>query len=482
MAVNLPAIQAALSVPSGAGEEKPNAPSADWEAMAPYWDQVDTIIKGAAAMREAGERYLPRFPNESAVDYQFRLKSAKFTNVFRDIVEGLASKPFAQELALKDGAPERFEDIAEDIDGRGNNLHVFAAEMFFNGINRAIDWILVDYSRSTGGQTVAEERAAGVRPYWVHVPATAVIDVRSEVVQGREQLSRVRILETPGRVRQFNRVRVDSGDYAVTFQVFEEDDNGDWTQVDQGALTLPEIPMVPFVTGRRIGSKWRFYPPMRDAADLQVELYQEETALKYIKTMSAFPMLAGNGVTPPTRGDGTPLPVPVGPMSVLYAPPGGDGSHGEWKFIAPPAELLRFLGDDIEKTIRQLRELGRQPLTAQSGNLTKITTAVAAAKGNSAVQMWALGLKDALEQALKYTAMWLNESVEPEVKIFTEFGVDALESVAPELLIKARQNGDISGATLRAELKRYGLLSAEFDEDAERAILLNDTLVGLDQA
>lgn len=481
MSVNLPAIKAALSVPSLSGENKPNQPSADWEAMAPYWEQVDTILRGADAMREAGEKYLPRFPNEPVAHYQFRLKTAKFTNVFRDIVEGLASKPFAQELALAEGVTDRFELIGDDIDGRGNNLHVFAAETFFSGIARAIDWILIDYTRSAGAQTVAEELAIGARPYWVHVPSTAVIDVRSEVIDGREQLTHVRIAQTPVSVREFNRIRTDGG-YVVTWRVLEQDDKGEWQEIDQGLITLPEIPMVPFVTGRRIGSKWQFHPPMRDAADLQVELYQEETALKYIKTMSAFPMLAGNGVTPPTNGDGTPQTVPVGPMSVLYAPPNSDGGHGEWKFIAPPADLLRFLAEDIEKTIKQMRELGRQPLTAQSGNLTKITTAVAAAKGNSAVQMWALGLKDALEQALKYTAMWLNETAEPEVKIFTEFGVDALESVAPELLIRARENGDLSGATLRGELKRYGILSAEFDEDAEREMLLSDAINGLEQA
>jgi hypothetical protein len=481
MSVNPVALQAALAIVSPYGEDRPNTPSADWEAMAPYWQQVDTILSGAAAMREAGEKYLPRFPNEPYTNYRFRLSSAKFTNVFRDIVEGLASKPFAQELDIADGASERFELITEDIDGRGNNLHVFAAETFFNGIAMAVDWILIDYTKSAGAQTVAEERATGARPYWVHVPAVAVIDIQSEAVEGREQLTRVRIMQAANRVRQFDRIKVDGG-YAVTWQVMEPDEKGNWRPIEDGLITLPEIPMVPFVTGRRIGSKWQFHPPMRDAADLQVELFQEETALKYIKTMSAFPMLAGNGVTPPTNGDGTPMTVPVGPMSVLYAPPNSDGSHGEWKFIAPPADLLRFLGEDIEKTIKQLRELGRQPLTAQSGNLTKITTAVAAAKGNSAVQMWALGLKDALEQALKYTAMWLNEATEPEVKIFTEFGVDALESVAPELLIKARENGDLSGSTLRSELKRYGILSAEFDEEKEREILLNDAVNGLEQA
>lgn len=461
--------------------EKPDTPGADWEAMEPYWTQVDAILEGAKAVRDGGEKFLPRFPNETAADYDFRRKCAKFTNVFRDIVEGLASKPFAQELALSDGVSSRFQELFEDIDGRGNNLHVFAGATFFDGIARAIDWILVDYTRQAGrAQTVAEERAIGARPYWVHVPAPAVIDLRSEIQQGAERLTYIKIMESKGRVRLFRRDMIE-GVPVVTWQIHEEQDNGEWMVADEGRLTLSEIPMVPFVTGRRKGKKWRFHPPMRDAADLQLELYQQETGLKHIKTLTCFPMLAGNGVMPDTDGAGNPKTVPVGPMAVLYAPPGADGGHGQWEFITPQAETLRFLADDIEKTIQQLRELGRQPLTAQSGNLTKITTAVAAAKGNSAVQVWALGLKDALEQALKLTAQWLATDEEPEVSIYTDFGVDAMADVAPEILLKTRQNGDISGTTLRAELKRYGILSAEFDEESERTLLQSDVLGGFEQ-
>ena len=448
-------------------------PSADWESMAPYWRQVDTILEGAAAMREAGQEYLPQFPNESDTDYEFRRKCAKFTNVYRDIVEGLASKPFSQELSIAEGAGNRILELVEDIDGRGNNMHVFAGETFFAGINRAIDWILVDYTRADGLSTVEDERAAGARPYWVHVPAHTVIDVKSDVMQGREQLILVKILQSPKNLLIYRR---DGG--KVTWESLEKNDKNEWIPIDGGEVTIGVIPLVPFITGRRKGSKWRFHPPMRDAADLQIELYQQETALKHIKTLTCFPMLAGNGVQPEVGGDGRPKPVPVGPQSVLYAPPNADGSHGEWKWIITDARTLTFLAEDIKETIRQLREIGRQPLTAQSGNLTKITTAVAAAKGNSAVQNWALQLKDALELAWKYTAMWLNESVEPEVKVFTDFGVDALEEQAPAWLIQMRQNGDISGTTFREEMKRYGVLSPEFDEDEEKTLLQDDILTG----
>lgn len=105
--------------------------------------------------------------------------------------------------------------------------------------------------------------------------------------------------------------------------------------------------------------------------------------------------------------------VPVGPKSVLFAPPAGDGTHGEWDFIEPSAASLTFLAKDVEATEKQLRELGRQPLTAQTGNLTVVTTDFAAQKGNSAIQAWCLNLKDALEEALRLTCLWLGDSSKP---------------------------------------------------------------------
>ena len=462
---------------------RPDDKSPDWLAMADYWEQVSVIVEGRAAVISGGETYLPKFTNESQDDYNFRLKTAKFTNIYRDVVEGLAQKPFAHEMHIEEEAPKRFKDLIEDIDGRGNHLHIFAGETFFNGINKAIDWILVDYTATSGLRTVEDEQKAGVRPYWVHVPADAVIWVESEIIEGREQLTLVRILEKKKQVRTFWRVgnevakEQNIGDGAspvVMWKVEVEDEEGIWVVTEQDRLTIDEIPMVPFVTGRRKGTHWIFSPPMRDAADLQIELYQQETALKYIKTGTCFPMLAGNGVTPAKNADGTAQPVPVGPLAVLYAPPDGDGNHGEWKWIGTDAQTLKFLADDIKETTKELRELGRQPLTAQSGNLTVITTAVAAAKGNSAVQAWALQLKDALENAMRLTALWLGETVAPEVTVFTDFAIEDLDGKSPEYLLKLREAGDISLDTLWSEFRRREILGPEFDADEELSALLEE--------
>jgi hypothetical protein len=468
----------------------PATPSSDYTAMLPYWNMVETMLDGADAMRAALEAYLPKFPNETEADYTYRAANAKFTNIFADIVSNLASKPFAEKVQLEDGASERIKTLSEDIDGRGNNLHVFSSSTFFSGIAMAIDWILVDFTRAKprlDGKplSLAEEAQQGLRPYWVSIPAKSMIAVYSEAVRGKEEFVHARMVEcikrrsgfdevVIERVRQFNREPIldDLGnvaDYArATFTVWEKDaKSAAWKIVDAGPVTIGVIPIVPFITGRRKVGSWRFVPAMKDAADLQKEHYQQETALKSIKELTAFPMLAGNGVQPAMEGDKV-VAVPVGPRTVLYAPPFGEsGNHGEWAFIEPSAESLRFLSDDVKNTEQQLRELGRQPLTATQG-ITVVSAAYAGQKASSAVQAWAWQLKDALEQAYRLTGLWLRDTTPTVVKIFTDFALEIGDDKGPDALATMRSTGDLSQQTLWDEMKRRNVLSSDFDADAER--------------
>jgi hypothetical protein len=486
--------------------KSPDATSSDYEAMLSYWNMVETILGGAQTMRDAGETYLPKFPNETAEDYEYRRANAKFTNIYADIVSNLASKPFAEEVTLKDGATERFEKLAEDIDGLGNNLNVFAAARFFDGINYAIDWIFVEFTKASPRPdglrlSLADERNQGLRPYWVHVPAKRMLAAYTAVVRGKTIFVHARmredVTERDGfdevcreRIRVLNREPIFETiggqmtdkvvDYApATYELWERVTRSgtsttasQWAVVESDRISIGVIPLAPFITGRRKDGSWQFVPPMQDAAYLQIEHYQQETALKSIKELTAFPMLAGNGVQPAMK-NGVPDTVPVGPRAVLFAPPTGEtGQHGEWTFIEPSAESLNFLAKDVEATEKQLRELGRQPLTATAG-ITVVTAALASQKASSAVQAWSWALKDALEQAFVYTAMWLNMPVEqaPEVSVFSDFALETNDEKGPTALMEMRKNGDLSRRTLWAEHQRRGILSGDFDaEDEEKAL------------
>lgn len=473
--------------------------SSDHDAMAPYWCLVDAILGGAPAMRKGGEKYLPRFQNEkptkdaagNAYDpYEQRLKHAPLTNIYADNSGNLASKPFAKELALKEKTPDQYLKLAENIDGQGNNFHVFGQSVFQKGIDKGIDWVLVDYTKAkprTDGQALskAEEAQQGLRPYWVHVPAENLIRVYSDFVGGVETIYHAAIREfTKGvdpvsfeetcteRVRVLSRVRVlDAFGQVVSFdpaawtlweKTTDANGKGSWANVGSGPITIGVISLVPFIPGDREGSSWVVKPPQRDVAYMQVEEYQQESNLKNVVDLTCFPMLTGNGVTPPADGI-----VPVGPRGVLFAPMGADGAFGSWEFIEPTAESIQKVADRLAKTQTDMRDLGAQPM--MQANLTVVMSNQQAVKANSQVQAWAFKFKDAMEQCWKFTAMWLGAKDEPEVNVFTDFSIDFQDSAEMQTLGGAQQRGVISKRLEFGEYQRRGMISenANFDKDQE---------------
>ena len=338
--------------------DSPDATSSAYDVQAPFWSMVDTILAGTNAIRAAGPLYLPKYQSEilrNDTRYEQRLANAKFTNIYADIVENLAAKPMAKEVTLVEGSSsERIDELCEDIDGAGNNLHVFSHRVLFNGINRGIDWVYVDYPKSRPGLTIAQERAANLRPYAVHIPATDMLAVYSTRIGGEEQFVHARWREVTVRQSGFletvtERIRVIERESTVTlddvgnevvswgppvYRVWERVAKGtgrvaksSWEIVDQGPIPLDIIPLVPVLAGRRIDTSWVVRPPLADCAYLQIQHYQQESSLKNIQELAAYPMLVGSGVTPQTEtveiGGKTitrPIPAPTGPGAVLYAP------------------------------------------------------------------------------------------------------------------------------------------------------------------
>ena len=469
----------------------PDNPSADYQAMSKYWADIDAILGGASTMRN--ERFLHSFGDEAPLDYARRVACAPFTNIYDDISSNLSSKPFSRELALKEGSPAVYEALAEDIDGLGNNLHNFAQSSFKRGIDKGLDWIMVDYTqaRDLVGRpvTVAESKRRGLRPYWVAIPAEDLLAAYSCWVGAREVFVHVRISETvvtrigygsgvKQRVREFN--REDLGDGLLgppTYQLWERVPGGTgkaaWICIEGPTeLGVAEIPLVGFCPIQRSGTSWLVAPPLRKIADLQISEFQIESGLQVALEYTAFPMLAALGVDVASlAADNGRLP--IGPKALLTSPPAVEGKVGEWKWVEFSGASVAALETRLEAMQRNMRDLGLQPLT--QANLTVITTANVAMKAHSAIAAWTLRFKDALEQALRFTAMWLgDEANAPEVDIFQNFGVDLDGKFELDTLAKLQAQGVLSKQTVQEELRRRGVLSENFDVDEELKRLKQD--------
>ena len=473
----------------------PSVKSSDYMDMEPFWLMTAHITGGVKTMREAGETYLPRFPAEPKGDYKLRCRDARMTNVFSDVVENLARRPFQKPVTLTDTSSPELIEFAKDVNGRGDNLHTFTGKLFQQALIDGITWLMVDYTRLMPRQALSQTQARdiGVRPLWVHYLASEAYAVYTDQIDGIEQFVEARFheraIERDGfaekpieRMRVFQRPRFDDGTYgpaqwtlwrklesraSVQSKIMWEIEDGPHD------LGIEIIPLIGIVFGNRKGSTWSVNPPMRDAAYLQIELYQQENGLKNVRNQSAFPMLAANGMSPPIGPDGTTAPVLTGPSAILWGMESESGG-GEWKYVEPSSQSLQFLREDVKDTIREIRELGRQPLTVQSGNLTVITTAVAAKKGNTAVQAWVGILAHDLEMAFMITAQWMQiRDPKVGVAIYTDFdlGIGDDESFKQVLELGTGDNPLISREAVISEAQRRGILGPNYDAVEDLKIL-----------
>lgn len=470
------------------------AKSRDYRAMESDWTLVSAILGGIETMRKGREAYLPRFAYEDDENYNRRLGNSRFTNIYEDIVSGLASKPFDKETKVVDveKAPKPFQDAVEDIDRSGTHLNIFAQDLFFHALNYAVDWIFVDHTVVPQGSTLADVRRMGARPYWLRVPATAMLDVRSAMVDGSEQFIYAKMDETFTEidnkgdevtvpcVRELIRDKLPDDSYGpARFEIWQKRAAAtggaeEWRMTAFGPISIGVIALVPLPIGRRKPGTWQFRPPLRAVAELQVEHYQDETNLKAARVQGCFPMYAGNGITPPLDEQGKPKKAPIGPSAVLYSPMNDQGQHGEWQVLEIAATSLTFNSNELDKTEAKMREIGRMPLVAGTAGITQVAAAYASKKASSAAQVWAFLLKDALERAFTFTALWLDESYEPEVFVHTDFAIEVGSDKDSETLLGMRKEGILSRRTLWGEMQRRSVLSPEFDAEKEEKLLLQE--------
>lgn len=465
-------------------------PSTEYRTMRRSWELISDIIEGVEAVRKRSVRYLPKYQRESEPEYKRRLDAAPWRPEFTDALRSIASRPFGKDVRVKDGAPDailgaipaggskRAGGLADDIDGRNNNLTVFAREAFVSGIAKGLHGILIDYPTMQPNTSSAAEKEAGARPYWIQVPADNIIALYTEVVAGRETIAHVRIREDVVERDGFQdwvvqRVRVlEPG----AWQLWEKKlDTGIVTLIDGGEYKRGRgdnnsVPLVLFFTGERLG-EMVVRPPLADLAQMQIELFQALARQDEVLTFAGSPMLSANGMEAPGPDSD---PITVGPKTVLFAPPGPEGQRPHWDFVQPSAANITEIRNHVESIVRDMRRLGMQPLTELPGNPTATGQAIDSAKAHSSVKAWALLLNDALEQAMRFTAEWMGLDDTIETEVSTDFSVLPYAQFPLATLTSARATGDLSRRTYWEGLKRFDVLAPDFDADAEEKILAKE--------
>lgn len=428
--------------------------TAQVQEMSRHWPIAAALLGGTQAMRDAGETFLPKWPKENDESYKARLATATLFPAFSRTLGVMAGKPFSKALTYGEDVPEQIKEWCDDVDLEGRNLHTFASEMLAEVLGFGLAGVLVDYPRTEGVRTLAEERAIGARPYMVKIDHSQILGWRAEKRNGATRLAQLRILEAseeadgPYGTKVVQRVRVLT---PGAWELWEKGEK-DYVLIDEGATTLPEIPFVPFY-GRRLGFM-RGISPLMELAHLNVKHWQNQSDQDTILHVARSPILVMIGT------DENELV--IGASAAVKLPDGGD-----LKYVEHSGAAITAGQESLDKLQDQMIQTGAELLMPQPGQRSATEANNDAEANKSELQRIVEAFEDSLDQALWLMAQWAKLPDGGHVSVYKDFAAGSLSDAAGQLILAFQQGGLITKRTAIIQAQRIGVLAPNIDPDEE---------------
>lgn len=454
----------------------PSSTSIAYDKMSPRWRLMRTVLGGTEALREAAQEYLPKHEAETDSSYRHRLACAVFLNRTEQTLNNLSSKPFADGLTVGEDVPKEIsEGILDNVDLLGNNLEVFAKQWFRTGLAKGFCHVLIDFPRTQDKpdgtpRTLADDRAEQLRPYWVLIEPENVLFARAEVINGKEVLEHVRIIETvteqDGFIeREVQQIRVLEPNKTM---IYRKNGGKKWTKVEEWETGLSFIPLVTFYAQRDdfMLSK----PPLLDLAHLNIAHWQSTSDQRHILTVSRFPILACSGAT---ADDSDPLK--ISPNNILYNP----DPSGRFYYVEHSGNAIDAGAQELKDLEDQMAGYGAEFLKRKSGGQTATARALDSSEALSDLAGMVMVFEDAVSVALWYTGSWMGLEDGGTIELLKDFNNERV-AINLDTLDKARSRKDISRKSYLEGLVREGVLPETFDADDDLDNLSEETsLLGL---
>ena len=261
------------------------------------WDLISALMGDTQTMRDAKEKFTPKFEAESPTNYDARLNSSFLYNIFKDTTNKASSKPFSVPATVE---PELKDDMAlfiSDVDGTKQDLTSFASNVFKAGVMYGLSHILVDYPSDNNpmGRTAAQDTA--LMPVFSHVLAPQLFAWEYGIIDGNPMLTEIRIKEVATEKegtwgsKQVDIIRVLTPN---RWQIWrKEPGKKEYDQSDEGINTLNKIPLVTFYTNRT--GFMTAVSPILQLAWMNLAHWQSYSDQRNILHYARVPFLFGSG-------------------------------------------------------------------------------------------------------------------------------------------------------------------------------------------
>ena len=429
--------------PTGAiVSESPFVRSLEVIGMMPDWKVMAAVTNGTNYIRDLAEQYLPQEPREDDEAWQARIDRSVLSPYTSRLIETAAGAVLRKPIHIE-GDPY-WSEVALDIDGIGSNINEYARRALVSSLTYGHSAILVDFPAATGARNLAEERAMGRRPYFVHVDAPQIWGWRKDDTNrltqirihdyeyrplnefGEEQVEVMRVIY-PGRYDLYT-----LGQETVTF----EESNG---------FSLDTIPVVPIYSNRR--GVLISQPGLLDIANLNITHYQRQSDLIHALHIAAMPTLVLEGYSQDSSE------ATIGVNYALGMEPGHKAYYVQSDATSFDAQMNELQSLEGQMSTLGITKLFGQKFVAESAEAKRIDQA----QSNSVLAIISQELESALNQAFKLAAQYVGMEP-PVITIDRDFDYYRLIGQDVAVLAQLNESGKISDETLLKILQHGEIL------------------------
>lgn len=167
----------------------------DYMKRMSQWQTMRDCIEGEDAIKQAGEKYLPKASGSDTYRYNAYKLRARFVNYTKRTLDGLHGLILRRDPIVEKPDDITLSKILQNIDRRGSSLYQFVSDTVYDVMITSWGGYLVDYpkvDKAVDGLTLEKE---DIRPYIRYYPAESIINWKYGTVNGMEQLTMVVLKE-----------------------------------------------------------------------------------------------------------------------------------------------------------------------------------------------------------------------------------------------------------------------------------------------
>jgi len=423
------------------------SPNTAYLNMEPHWLLIEALLSGTYGIRKGHRKYLPQEPRELDEAYDNRLLRSTLAPYYVRLERMLAGMLTRKPVRLEDVSDVVTEQLF-DVDLQGNDLNVWTYETARKCIRYGHVGVLVD----------APKAGDNGRPYYVTFTPRDILGWRTEIADGKQKLTMVRLMEkitVPDGLygeKQVQQVRVLT---PGAFEIHQKDEKGEFRLVDEGRTSLSDIPFS-VAYANRVGVL-ESRPPLADIAELNLKAYQVQSDLDNQLHISAVPMLAIYGF-PQSAEE-----ISAGPGEALALP-----AEARSEYIEPSGNSYNAQFQRLDQIAQQINELGLaavlgQKLSAETAEAKRIDRS----QGDSTMMVIAQQMQDLIDNCLTFHAQFMQQQQAGSSFINRDFLATRLEPQEIQALLQLYTAGTITQETLLNQLSAGEVLGDEFDVEEE---------------